>query len=441
MVRFSGSTYQSIFGYRLVMISNPVQKNKQILIKQLAVYTFSILLVLAIAMSPGIKSAGQLPVLILFFLSLLLCFRKNTLNKKDYALIATLSFMVISAIPQAVVSDQGQPLDGPSRYFIAAIIFIALSHLKTSPFLIVYGAIGSAGITMTAGLYEIITTTHNRLDLGIGIIESGTILSMMLFIMLPFISVSPQKRIKVILSLAILICITFMILTGARGSWLAALVSASVFIFFKFQKKRLIIFSSLILCIMLTGTATYYASERFSQRVDASINEIQSLHNTDIVTSTNLRILMWNHAWEGFKSNPLIGISYAENARLKQQFLKKNNTSEVYSADGRGSAHNEMLTSMLYKGIIGLAALLCLYLVPLSVFLKNIHSETSALQALSLAGTCCITSAFISGLTEAPLMHTSVATTFAIIIILIANGIKQLEIKAITEEHTLKTLT
>jgi O-antigen ligase len=421
------------------MITTPAQEGKQTFIKHVIVCMFSILLVLAIAMSPGIKSAGQLPVLILFFWSLFFCFRKNTLDKKDYALIAALSFMLISAVPQAIISEQGQPLDGPSRYLIAAIIYIALSHLKTPPLLIVYGAIGSAGITVAAGSYEILNTNHGRLDLGIGIIESGTVLSMILFILLPFFTVFPQKKVKAIFILAILICITFMILTGARGSWLAAVVSAVVFIFLKFQKNRFLIFFSLILSILIIGTAVYHSSERFSQRVDASIIEIQSLHDTNIVTSTNLRLLMWNHAWEGFKKNPLTGISYAENARLKRQFIKESNTSEVYSADDRGSAHNEMLTSMLYKGIIGLIALLCLYFVPLSFFIKYVQSESPATQALAISGTCCVTSAFISGLTEAPLMHTSVATTFAMIIILIANGIKQIEINSKPEKHTSKS--
>jgi len=408
------------------MTSPPLNETKSSFIDNSIIYVFSVLSILAIAMSPGIKSAGQLPVLILFFISLIFCFRKPHLSKSDYALISALVFMVVSAIPQAIMSQQGQPLDGPSRYLIAAIIFIALSHIKTSPLLIIYGIAGSAMFTILAGGYEMVTTNHSRLNLGIGIIESGTVLSMIVSIALPFIALPSQKRLRPLLIFVLLTCLFFMIATGARGSWLAVIISTSVFIFLKYQKKRLIIFSALFITLLISGTVTYYSSERFSQRIDASIVEISSLHDTNIATSTNLRLLMWNHAWEGFKQGPLFGISYKENARLKRQSIEKNNTTEVYSADGRGSAHNEILTSMLYKGIVGLLALLCLYLVPLLIFLKHIKNSHPKIQALALAGICCVTSAFISGLTEAPLMHTSVATTFAMMIILIVTGINQL---------------
>lgn len=402
----------------------PEPASGQSLTAKLAVYVFSALAVLAIAMSPGIKSAGQLPVLLMFLLSLLFCFRKPNFNKGDYLLVGALALMMFSAIPQAIISQQGQPVDGPSRYFIAATIFIALSHIRTSPKLILYGAIGSALITLAAGITEL-RINNNRLDLGIGIIESGTVLNMMVFIMLPFLWAVNQLKLRLLIFLAITICITFMFLTGARGAWLAAMFTGSVFIFLKFTENRLKIFLSLIIGCSLIATIAYHSSERVADRFNSSVKEISMLHDTSIPTSTNLRLNMWQQAIEGFKRGPWIGISYAENIELKNEILKQKDPKAYYNGEGRDSAHNEILNSMLYKGIFGLIALLLLYLVPLWNFIKYLKDDSVLVQALAQAGVCCVTSAFISGLTEAPLMHTSVATTFAMIIILITHSIHQ----------------
>ena len=398
-------------------------------VKKLLTLTVSILLFAAVAMSPGINHAGQIPVLFLFFICLPLCYKSPNFTKEGLLLILALTALLISSIPQAVVSNQGQPLDGPARYVIVAIIFLGLGRLHISPFLIMLGAAISVIISI---FVTALTPFHpsGRLSLGIGIIEAGTVLSMYTFILLAFLPTTNNLKLKTTLIVLALSAIILIVLTGAKGSWLAFIFTFVIFALLTAKKNRFKAALLSLTLLTLISSGAYMSSDVAKKRGDDLVTDIQNIEDLTIHTSLSARLIMWKHAWEGFTISPLTGLPYKENAELKKKYGIKYQVEDYLDSDGRGSAHNEIFNSLVHRGFFGFLSLILLYLVPLWLFIKRMNCSNIQIKVLSTAGICTVSSAFISGLSEAPLMHTSVATTYGIIVIILLSAILQLERKS-----------
>lgn len=379
--------------------------------------------------SPGIDHGGQTPLFFLFLLSIPLLCSKACYQNIDKKFLFSLVFVFIAAIPLAVKSGAGEALDTPSRFLIIAIVYIALSQAPIKGELVLRSAMLACVIAFVVACHEVLTTKATRVNIGIGILESAYTLSVLLFFCLIACVYSQSKKWKLIAAISLGLGALALAQTGTRGAWLATIITAIIFLrivsptnFFKI----LLIGGVLSLTAFAAG---YNFSTVIEKRVDATIKELRFFGELNRSTSTNLRLIYWEHALEGFQDSPLTGLSYQENASLRKDFAKRYNVHMVGTEDGRSSSHNEILNAMVQKGIIGLMAILLVYLIPLKHFLNKLKSTQQSVKSYAVAGVCTISAMFISGLTEAPLMHTSVSVTYGMMLVLLYHAIRNEEHK------------
>ncbi|MGB0205753.1 MAG: O-antigen ligase family protein [Neptuniibacter sp.] len=379
--------------------------------------------------SPGIEHGGQVPLFFLFLLSVPLIFSKKCYQDIDIKFLFALVFVFIAAIPLAIKSGEGEALDAPSRFLIVSIVFIALYRMPINGTWILRSAIAACLLASTVSIHEITTTNTNRVNLGIGILESAYTLSILIFMCVAALFNEKNLFWKALAVSAIVAGSITLLQTGTRGAWLACVVGGVLFLELKTGKLLCKKFAFGVLIFSVASFITYNFSDSVNIRVSNTVKEFQKLGDFNRKTSSNLRLIYWEHAWEGFKLNPITGLSYQENASLRKEFAKRYNVHMTGTQDGRSSSHNEILNAMVQKGVIGLLAILLVYLIPLKHFLNKLKSTQTSVKNYALAGISTISVMFISGLTEAPLMHTSVSVTYGMMLVLLYHAIRNEELK------------
>ncbi|MGH1430082.1 MAG: O-antigen ligase family protein [Neptuniibacter sp.] len=391
-------------------------------------FVFVSLAYATIYFSPGIPHGGQGPLLFLFLISIPLAFSKQSFQNLDKKLFFALVFIFLAAIPLAVKSGEGEALDAPSRFLIIAIVFLALYRIPINGKWVFRSAMLACLTAFIVAVYEVFTTKTYRVNLGIGILESAYTLSMLIFVCLAASIVERNKTWQFIAIISVITGAAALLQTGTRGAWLATVLAGFIFLKLLSSNKcyKIVIFGLIAVCI--TVFISYNTSKTVSSRVNSTIKELKLFGKLEHSTSTNLRLIYWEHAWEGFKQSPLTGLSYQENANLKLQFKEKYKVRLTGVKDGRSSSHNEILNAMVQKGILGLAAILLIYLIPLQHFARKFKSTNQTVRFYAISGICTITSIAVSGLTEAPLMHTSVSVTYGMLLILLYHSIRNQEL-------------
>lgn len=400
-------------------------------LKKLFTFIYVNLAYATIYFSPGVEHGGQIPLFFLFLLSIPLIFSKKCYIDIDKKFIVAFALMFVSAIPLAVKSGAGEALDAPSRFIIIATVFTALYRIPVTPKWLIRSAILACSIATGVYFFEILaasTRRIHRVGLGIGILESAYTLTIMFFICITGFLIEKDRIWKVMTVISAVAAIIIIIQTGTRGAWLAVLITGLIYMRFLaptlFWRRALMISVSCSVILILS----YNLSSTVSKRVDTSVTEFQLLGKLEKATSTNRRLIYWEQALEGFFQSPLTGINYEENAQLRRKYAKQYNVKLTGTDDGRSSSHNEILNAMVKKGMFGLIAVLLIYLLPLKHFLRKLKSTQPAVKPYALAGISTISVMFISGLTEAPLMHTSVSVTYGMVLILLYHSIRNEEI-------------
>jgi len=408
-----------------MVVLNVRSENK---LATISAFVFVSLAYATIYFSPAIPHGGQGPLLFLFFISIPLAFSKRGFQNLDKKFFFAFVFVFLAAIPLAIKSGEGEALDAPSRFLIIAIVFLALYRIPIDGKWVLRSAMLACLTAFIVAVYEVATTKTFRVNLGIGILESAYTLSMLIFVCLAASIVERNKIWQFIAIISVIAGTAALLQTGTRGAWLATVIAAIIFLKLLSSKRcyKRVIIGLIVVCI--TVFISYSTSITVSKRVNSTIKELQFLGEAKRVTSTNLRLIYWEHAWVGFKKSPITGLSYQENAILKQQFVKKHQVRLTGVKDGRSSSHNEILNAMVQKGLLGLMAIILIYLIPLKHFAKKLKSTNQTVRFYAISGICTISAIAVSGLTEAPLMHTSVSVTYGMLMILLYHSIRNQEL-------------
>ncbi len=391
-------------------------------------FVFASLAYATIYFSPGIPHGGQGPLLFLFLISIPLAFSKKSFQNLDKKFFFVFVFVFLVAIPLAVKSGEGEALDAPSRFLIMAIVFLALYRIPINGKWVFRSAMLACLVAFILALYEVVVTKTYRVNLGIGILESAYTLSMLIFLCLSAVMVERDKVWKLIAIFSVIAGSTALLQTGTRGALLATILAGIIFLKFLSSRKYYKTIMITLIIILVTVFVSYNTSITVSKRVKSTIKELQLLGEMKRKTSTNIRLIYWEHAWEGFKQSPLTGLSYQDNANLKRQFKEKYKVRLTGMKDGRSSSHNEILNTMVQKGLLGLMAIMLIYLIPLQHFAKKLKSTNQTVRFYAISGICTISAIAVSGLTEAPLMHTSVSVTYGMLMILLYHSIRNQEL-------------
>lgn len=328
---------------------------------------------------------------------------KVVLEKKERFFVYALVFFFISALLSFVVGkgwelqsvrNPNMPslidLDLPSKYLLGALVFVLFikDDFKICKPAIM-GAIGlGAIINGVIAIYQRYVLGYSRIDGFSGIAEmadASAILSLFSLVCFVF---AGDKKAKIFFFIATFMGSMAAILTGTRGAMLGiilALLALSGLIWF-FQKKMikatLVTFFSIGLAF---SVGYFFSGGNDMMRIQSAQQDIALYHEGEAGTSLGARFEMWKEAVAMFQMAPIFGLSTAEIKDQMPQILEKSGSRfyrEQSHQQAIGNKHNQILNSAAKRGIVGVIAIILVWLSYAILFYQYLKRDQSLFPSL-----------------------------------------------------------
>lgn len=385
---------------------------------------------LCISVSGGYSYASA--ILLLFSLPLLVT--KNTYADLDkhskYIIIAFLFYVLIQGI--SIIWDGGaiKEFDRPSRALMGvAILLLSLRYPPRFIWLmngIATGAI-AAGIR---ALWDRQIGGYGRAFEWMMPIQGGDIsmsLGLLSLCGVMWAVKRSQSLYLIYFSIASIMGFLGSILSQSRGGWILfpviLVIGYRIFREWFSQQAKWTMVGALCLLIGFCFMPQSGVPQRFE---DAKQDISLYLSGGTKDTSLGYRFEMWKSSMGSFISKPIFGWGN-HGVRLSQERQYKNGliTKEAY--DFNSHAHNQFLDEMAKRGIIGLTALLSLFLLPLTILKKQLNSALSPEnKTLAACGIILVLSTIDYSLSQAFLNHNSGIVFYCFVTILFYTASKTL---------------
>ncbi len=201
------------------------------------------------------------------------------------------------------------------------------------------------------------------------------------------------------------------IVSGSRGGWVAMPVFLMIFIYFRMGRVTLRALLFVPLMLVIAGFIAYASSAEIHHRVDNLLGDVTSLQQGNPDTSTGIRLQLYRAAARVFTSNPVFGVG-PEGFAKEMDAMQKAGLITPMAADlGRGEVHNELLSRAAGMGVLGLAAMLAIYLVPAGIFYRSMRSQVPEIRQSGMLGLIFVSSFMVFGLT-AETLNLTMASAF-----------------------------
>lgn len=228
-------------------------------------------------------------------------------------------------------------------------------------------------------------------------------------IYLAFISSENKQRIISLVSASL--GLSSIIISQTRGTLLAVTITAllvAALMIIKYKKNSITIVASIIASIIAISLVSFLNYEKIEQRIIQTKHEYHAITSGNLNTSIGYRLQMWQAGWELAKSPTIFGLG-KKHVEAKQELYEKGLISKA--SIGFKHYHNQYISSLVMKGIVGLMMTLAFLLMPLFYYFRNYDKSI-------LIATLCSTVYAVSGLTDIPLMQPHPLAFYLIILLL-----------------------
>lgn len=213
-------------------------------------------------------------------------------------------------------------------------------------------------------------------------------------------------------TLAILPTIS-LVLTESRGVWLAFTCALLVLFLNKFRFT----FKKFILLLLLSSVASMLSGSFIKQRIEQTRYEFEQIQEGNMNTSIGLRLQMWQAAVKLAEGNWLLGLGNEHFEKLELLYKQRKITKALYDYHPP-HYHNQFIDSVVKSGLIGLAFLLLLLILPLYLVrhtIKNTKNIVTAVVALYV----------VMGLTDAPFYNGQTFILYVLTMLVLLNSASQ----------------
>ncbi len=345
------------------------------------------------------------------------------------------AFLFMAAIWQldGLRSDGGwRSVDKPVKFLLVLPCLFFLLRFPPRQAWLWAGIACGAVLAGLRGVYEIVWLHLPRAEGSINAIQFGD-LSLLLGLMsiVGLMMWRPPQRKglwAVLLSVGAAMGLLGSLLSQARGGWLALVLLVPVMVLVKsrFLDRRFLLISGLI-AMLLGATLISVAARQLGERLDRARQEVEVYETTgNAESSVGQRLAHWKAAWRMGLEKPLLGWSQQGYEDEKKRMVE---AGEVHPYILQFThAHNEFLDVFAKRGLLGLAALLALYLTPLLVFWPRkasaAASSSAAIVPLQLIGALVPVGYIGFGLTQGFLGHNSGTMFLLFMTVLILGAIQ-----------------
>jgi len=209
--------------------------------------------------------------------------------------------------------------------------------------------------------------------------------------------------------------------SGTRGALLAIPVFIVIYIYFRSSRLSFKTLATGFALGVAVIVIAFFGSQTVQQRLHELSNDILTYEHGNRDTSTGIRWQLNKAAVEIFLQHPIVGVGPEVVGGAPDGFAKEiqkmyeaGKLSPVAAEVGRCcQAHNEILAKAADLGMLGLAALLALYFVPLYFFWKATKVPQHETRRAGILGITFVSGHFVFGLTVGLLGLTMTAAFYA----------------------------
>ncbi|WP_298225278.1 O-antigen ligase [Acidocella sp.] len=338
---------------------------------------------------------------------------QDSLSKRDQFLyIASMAGLTLAVFTGQVANHRwGWPYyDAISRFLFSIPIFFALRRIKNNYLLLIwYGiATGAFIAVVTAiffpynwgdsnGLERIGTSFVNPIHFG----DIALTLGILPLFGLETKTTNNDADYAFKLFIAVTAGISGIyasILSGSRGGWVA--IPFYIFIALAIGRHSI---RPRTIAIIFSGTTAlllfiYFSIPEVRDRLDLIIANLREFASGEVNTSIGIRLQLWKAAIIIFIDHPIFGIGMGGFKATMDSFQQMGILTPLAAEYGRQEVHNEILSRMSQLGVVGLVAIIAIYLVPAWLFWKQLNAKQIDIRRAARMGVALVCGFFVYGL-------------------------------------------
>lgn len=215
-----------------------------------------------------------------------------------------------------------------------------------------------------------------------------------------------------VLMLGFLFGVLGSLFSGSRGGWIGAPVVLLLVLFaYREQLPRYVLGGFVLAVGAAVAVLTLVPSTGIQARVEQAVSDVQRyVDEGEVGTSLGARFEMWRAGGLIVRESPLVGMGGQGMQRRIEALAEQGVVSPTVTHFGH--LHNEFVDMSARRGLLGLALLLALYLVPLYLFWLRLRASEMASRPYALAGAVLCVSYVNYGLSQTFLSHNSGVMVF-----------------------------
>ncbi|PAF53504.1 hypothetical protein BKH42_05500 [Helicobacter sp. 13S00482-2] len=384
-------------------------------------------------------------ILILFLLSLIFCAFKiskfaNIQREVKYIVFSFIA-MFVTIIPNLFFNggfayDHFRSFNMQIAYIIGSVCLILMIKLKVTlnSKIIMYIICVSAYINGIIGIIQKVLFHIQRVDGFTEIFEFAHLSAVLgLCIFAYFLKDSTSLKERIFFGIAFILVVCVLIFNESRGIAMGfgfgCVAILFIYIFFK-PEKISSIFKNICLLIvfgaLFAGAFSPFIKQSLG-RYDMIKTDLKEYENKNPDTSIGARFNMWKDAWLAFKISPIIGL----NPKSLCEYVKYPNEETYPRNHCYQRLHSEFFNTLARKGILGILALLAVWISTGVFFAKRIKSDDTlcdifdpnkALASIfSIAFMGILTLYIVAGIGNEPMIAFSEGNYFLLIVIVFAS--------------------
>lgn len=344
-----------------------------------------------------------------------------SLNRQDGSVIAVMVLYALTLILMAwLYGDGSREFDRPSRFLLAipALLLVIAYPPRLAAMWSGFAA-GAIGAGSWA-LWQTIFLDTSRAGGFTHVIQFGN-LSMLLGIFclagVGWAMLQPKrKRWLVLLGAGAVMGIMGSLLSGSRGGWVGFPLILLILYRSYGTEWSIKWKATTALAFLIVGTTVFALPQTgVKDRILEGVDDISGYVSGETQdTSLGARFEMWRGASYLIADKPLLGWGqngYQEGmAVLAEQGIVNPVILQF------GHAHNEFINAFAKRGLLGLAVLFLLYLVPMKLFGEYLRHTNLEVRSVAVAGTLLPVAYVDFGLTQTFLGHNSGVMMYAFLL-------------------------
>ncbi|QLD33734.1 O-antigen ligase family protein [Mannheimia varigena] len=352
------------------------------------------------------------------------------MDKEEKYFIFSLIAYFLTFVMSAVFNGDGfREIDNPSRILllIPLIFFFKLYPIKKA-ILLHFVPIGALVVGLLAVYQKFFLGFHKPFPEILSIQAGNIAITLAMFSMVIALYWFSQSRNKLgILYITFsIIGLTASILSGARGGWLVFPFCFLLILclYYKNLNKKILLLTISIFTISIL-IFIYKPELEFQKRYNVAMTNISGYIQGNKNSSLGSRFDMWENALFAITERPILGHGSSGYEIFKKKQVETNQMAKTTLKFN--SLHNQYLEAFVKRGVIGLAGLIAILLVPLIIFARRLKTEDTAVKCLTVLGIVHITSHMFFFLSQSFLAHNSGSIFYFFVLILLYHLIKQKE--------------